>query len=216
MKSLKLLAVASVTGVVLAAGVTAPAYAWHPEVKITKYVTNLTDGSAMADANTAADAVSAKPGDVVKYTIVVENPAKPASNEYNDLHFTKMVDELPDGVALLSDPQADKIVADLGVLKPGDKVTKEYTLKVTSAKDGDVISNEACVTGDSKVKDSPEKDCDTAVIKVKVPPTTPELPKETPKVLPVTGPADAVVSAGAVTILGYFGNMLRLRLRKNR
>lgn len=215
MKSLKLLAVASLTGVVLAGSLTATTYAWHPEVKITKYVTNVTDNGAMADANTSADAVSTKPGDVIKYTIVVENPAPAAGNAYNDLYFTKMVDELPDGVELVSNPQADKITEDLGILKPGDKVTKEYTLKVTSTKDGDVISNEACVTGDSKVKDSPEKDCDKAVIKVKVP-VSPELPKETPKVLPVTGPADAVVGAGAVTILGYLGNLLRLKFRKNR
>jgi uncharacterized repeat protein (TIGR01451 family) len=213
MKILKLLAVASVTGVVLAGSMTATTYAWHPEVKITKYVTNMTASGQMADANTAADAVNTKPGDVIKYTIVIENPAPAAGNAYNDLYFTKMTDTLPAGVALVSDPAQTKISEDLGILKPGDKVTKEYTLKVTSTKDGDVISNEACVTGDSKVKDSPEKDCDTAVIKVKVPPT-PELPKETPKVLPITGPADVVVGAGAVTILGYLGNMLRLRFRK--
>jgi uncharacterized repeat protein (TIGR01451 family) len=215
MKSLKLLAAASVMGIVVAGSLTATTYAWHPQVKITKYVTNVTASGQMADANTAADAVDTKPGDVIKYTMVIENPASPASNGDNDLHFTKMTDALPAGVALVSDPAKTQITEDLGVLKPGQKITKEYTLKVTSAKDGDVILNEACVTGNSEVKDAPRDDCDTAVIKVKVP-ATPELPKETPKVLPITGPADAVVSAGAVTVLGYFGNMLRLRFRKNR
>lgn len=215
MKSLKLLAAASVTGVVFAAAVAAPAYAWHPQVKITKYVTNVTAGDAMADANEAAEAVSTKPGDTIKYTMVIENPAPAADNSYNDLYLTKMTDELPAGVELVSDASKREITEDLGVLKPGAKVTKEYTLKVTSTKDGDVITNEVCVTGNSKVNDAFRKDCDTAVIKVKVPPT-PELPKETPKVLPITGPADAVVGAGAVTVLGYFGNMLRLRFRKNR
>jgi uncharacterized repeat protein (TIGR01451 family) len=215
MKNLKLLAIASLTGVVVAGSLTATTYAWHPKVKITKYVTNVTTSGQMADANTADEAVSTKPGDVIKYTMVIENPADAASNGYNDLHFTKMTDTLPKGVALVSDPAQTQITEDLGVLKPGQKITKEYTLKVTSAKDGDVILNEACVTGNSEVKDAPRDDCDTAVIKVKVP-VTPELPKETPKVLPVTGPEGAVVSAGAVTVLGYFGNLLRLRFRKNR
>lgn len=213
MKRLKIIAFASLTGVVLAGGFTATVYAWHPEVKITKYVTNVTANGDKADANTAADAVNTKPGDVIKYTMVIENPASPASNGYNDLHFTKMTDEVPAGVELVGDPAKRQITEDLGILKPGQKITKEYTLKVTSTKDGEVILNEACVTGDSEVKDSPEKDCDPAVIKVKVPPT-PELPKETPKILSVTGPEGTLVSAGVVSVLGYLGNMLRLRLRK--
>ncbi len=213
MKNLKLLAVASISGVVLAAGVVAPAYAWHPEVKITKYVTNVTANGSMADANDASSAVDTKPGDLVKYTMVIENTASPTSNGYNDLHFTKMTDTLPVGVELVSDPAKKQLVEELGVLKPGGKITKEYTLKVTSTKDGDVVLNEACITGDSEVKDAPRKDCDTAVIKVKVTPPTPEVPKETPKVLPITGPANAVVGAGAITVLGYLGNLLRLKRR---
>lgn len=217
MKSLKMLAIASATGLVLAAGVVAPAYAWHPQVKITKYVTNQTAGGQMADANNAASAVGTKPGDVIKYTIVVENPAPAASREHNDLHFTKLTDELPAGVELVSDPSKRNIVEDLGVLKPGGKVTKEYILKVTSQKDGDVVTNTACVSGNSKVKDAPRSDCDPAVIKVSVPepPKTPEPPKQTPKVLPATGPANMIVSFGAVSVLGYLGNLLRLKLRKN-
>lgn len=221
MKSLKILALATVSGVILAGSMTATTYAWHPQVKITKYVTNVTTGSAMADANDTSSAVSTKPGDTIKYTMVVENPASPASNGHNDLHFTKMTDTLPAGVELTSDAAKRQITEDLGVLKPGQKITKEYTLKVTSTKDGKVIVNEACVTGDSEVKDSPEKDCDTAVIKVKVPtpptpPPTTQPPKEEPKVLPATGPEGALAGVGAVTALGYVGNLLRLKLRTNK
>lgn len=224
MKNLKLLAATSVTGVVIAAGVVAPAYAWHPEVKITKYVTNVTANGEKADANTVADAVSVKPGDTIKYTFVIENPAKPAANNDNDLYFTKLTDQLPAGVELASDASKRQISDDLGVLVPGQKVTKEYTFKVTSTKDEDVITNEACVTGNSKVNDAPRKHCDTAVIKVDVPPTPPEQPKETPKetptetpkVLPATGPAGAVAGAGALSIFGYAANLLRLKYRKNR
>jgi len=215
MKNLKLLATASVTGVVLTAGLSAQAYAWHPQVKITKYVTNVTASGQMSDANDAASAVAAKPGDTVKYTIVVENPASAAANGDNDLHFTTLTDELPTGVEMTSDASVRKITADLGTLKPGAKVTKEYTLKVTSTKDGDVVTNEACVTGNSAVNDAPRKDCDTAVIKVSVPPTPPEQPKPTPEVLPTTGPANLLAGAGGVSALGYFGNLLRLK-RKNR
>lgn len=217
MKHLKLGLASGIAGVMLAVGVTAPVFAWHPEVKITKYVTNVTEGGKKEDANDAPKAVSVKSGDIIVYTIVVENPAKPAKNEYNDLHFTKMTDNLPDGVELVDNPAKRQIVEDLGVLKPGDKVIKEYKLKVTSTKNGDIIRNEACVTGDSKVKDAPRKDCDPAVIKVKVP-SKPEQPKEDPKepeVLPTTGPAGAMIGAGAVTALGYVGNLLRLKYRRN-
>lgn len=218
MKTLKVLAIATVSGAILAGSISSTVFAWHPEVKITKYVTNITANGQKTDANDAASAVSTKPGDTIKYTMVIENPAPAAQNGHNDLHFTKMTDELPAGVELLNDTTTRKIVEDLGVLKPGQKVTKEYTLKVTSTKDADVISNEACVTGDSEVKDAPRKDCDKAVIKVTVPPKTPEPPKETPKappqVLPVTGPGHVVAVGGAVTVLGYLGNLLRIKRNK--
>src|SRR5688572_21121106 len=175
MKTIKLLVVTSVTGVILASSFAVPAYAWHPEVKITKYVQNHTTSGDMKDANDAENAVATKPGDTIKYTMVIENPASPASNGYNDLYFTKMIDKLPAGVELVSDPLKREINEDLGVLKPGQKITKEYTLKVTSNQDGDVINNEVCVTGNSEVNDAPRKDCDIAVIKVSVPqpPKTP-------------------------------------------
>jgi uncharacterized repeat protein (TIGR01451 family) len=223
-KNLKLFVIASLTGVVLASGFTATTYAWHPEVKITKYVTNVTTTGEKSDANTTGTAVSTKPGDIIKYTMVIENTASPAGNGHNDLHFTKMTDNLPAGVELVDDTSKRSIVENLGILKPGDKITKEYTLKVTSATDGAVITNEACVAGDSEVKDAPRSDCDKAVIKVKVPvtppastPPTPKPPKkEEPKALPQTGPAGIAMSTGAVTVLGYLGNLLRLKRRDSK
>jgi hypothetical protein len=216
MKTFKLFAVAAVTGVVLAGSFAAPALAWHPEVQITKYVQNITAGGEMADANDVESAVSTRPGDVIKYKMVITNTAATSSNGHNDLHFTEMTDNLPIGVALVSDASDRVINEDLGVLKPGQVITKEYTLKVTSTTDGDVIFNEACVTGDSEVHDAFRKDCDKAVVKVHVPPTPPEEPKKTPKVLPSTGPADMALSAGAATVLGYIGNLLRLKRRASK
>src|SRR5688572_22574353 len=165
MKTVKLIVVSTLTGVALAAGAVSPAYAWHPEVHITKYVTNVTDKGEMTDANNAADAVKVKPGDTIKYTIVIKNTAAPASNAHNDLYFTKMVDELPDGVELVDDADKRVLKEDIGILKPGDKITKEYTLKVTSTKDHDNIHNKACVSGNSKVNDAPRSDCDKAFIR---------------------------------------------------
>lgn len=221
MKNLKLFTLALTAGIVIAGSFAAPAYAWHPEVKITKYVTNQTAGGVMTDANDTENAVSTKPNNLIKYTMVIENTAPPAGNGHNDLHFTKMTDTLPVGVQLNDDATKRHITEDLGILKPGQKITKEYLLKVTSTKNGDIILNEACVTGDSEVKDAFRKDCDVAVIKVTVPPVvmpppTPELPKETPKVMPVTGPANVLVPAGAVTLLGYLGNLLRLKRRASK
>ena len=222
MKSFKLAAVAAVTGAVVAVSLTGTTYAWHPQVQITKYVTNVSANGQMADANDAASTVSVKSGDTIKYTMVIENPAEAAQNGYNDLYYTKLTDELPAGVELVSDSSKRTITEDLGVLKPGQKITKEYTLKVTSQKDADVVTNEACATGNSKVNDAPRKDCDFAVIKVTVPtpPKTPEPPKETPKVLPKelphTGPANVLAGAGAASALGYAGNLLRLKRRAAR
>ena len=220
MKNPKLLAVSSITGVVLAGSLTATTFAWHPQVKITKYVTNVTESGQMADANDAANAVAVKPGETVKYTMVIENPAPAADNGDNDLHFTKMTDSLPAGVELANNPAQRQITEDLGVLKPGQKVTKEYTLKVTSTKDADVITNEACVTGNSAVNDAPRKDCDVAIVKVSVPPVPPKEPPVTPPTvtppaeLPHTGAANFLPVAGVSAGVGYVANLLRLKRRK--
>jgi uncharacterized repeat protein (TIGR01451 family) len=224
-RNIKLVASAAVVGTAMAFAISAPAFAWHPKGVIIKYVQNQTAGGQMADANNASSAISAKPGDTLKYTIIIENKGAANSRGYNDMYFTKLTDTLPAGVELVSDASKRTITEDLGVIKPGQKVTREYIVKVISTKDGDIIENKACFTGDSEVKDQPQKGCDPAVIKVSVPapPTTPELPKTpeqpqqpAPQVLPVTGPANVLGAAGAVSVLGYAANLLRLKRRAQR
>jgi uncharacterized repeat protein (TIGR01451 family) len=228
MKTSVKIAAAGITGVAMAASFATPALAWHPKGQIIKYVTNQTAGGAMSDANDAAHGVTAKQGDVLKYTIVVSNIGDAASNGYNDMAKTKLTDTLPAGVELVSDASKHDITEDLGTIKPGQKVTKEYVVKVTSDKEKDVITNKACFTGDSTANDNPQSGCDNAVVTVvnekpQTPPTTPEQPKpETPapeqpapEVLPNTGVGAIAVPAGIVSILGYAGNMLRIK-RKNK
>jgi uncharacterized repeat protein (TIGR01451 family) len=227
MKATKVLALASVTGVLVATvGSTAFAsdvLAWEPKGVIKKSVMNQTAGGQLSDANDTASAVGVKTGETVKYVIEVRNDA--AAGENNEMHFTKLTDTLPTGVELVSNPTQREIVEDLGVIKPGEKVTKEYLVKVTNDKEA-TIKNEACFTGDSKVKDNPQKGCDVANIKVTVPPKEtpkPEEPKkETPQVkgsetaLPQTGPSAlfAPVAAFATGAVAYAGRLVSLKRRQ--
>lgn len=226
MKITKILALASVTGVAAAGVITSPALAWHPKGVIVKYVQNQTAEGKLADANTTSGAVSAKPGDVLKYVIEIRNDGAAHDKGWNDMHFTKLTDTLPAGVELVSDPAKRQITEDLGVIKAGAKVTKEYLVKVTSTKDAAVIENKACFTGDSEVKDQPQKGCDPAVVKVTVPPVVEEPPKEEPKkeepqvkgaeTLPETGVSSmlapiAAIGSGAVA---YAGRLLVIKRRK--
>jgi uncharacterized repeat protein (TIGR01451 family) len=229
MKVTKVLALASVTGVMAAGVITSPALAWHPKGVIKKYVQNQTVGSALSDANTEATAVATKPGDVLKYVIEVSNQG--ATGQSNEMHFTKMADTLPAGVELVSEPTKRQIVEDLGVIKPGEKKTKEYVVKVTSSKDKDLIDNNACFTGDSEVHDNPQSGCDNAKVKVSVPPKQdepkpeqpkPEQPKpetpapQQPETLPVTGPSAVIAPAVALGsgALGYAGRLLVVKRRQ--
>jgi len=221
-KGIKALALAVSVSSILALASASPALAWHPKGEITKYVQNQTTGSALSDANTAAQAVTAKPGDVLKYVIEVRNTGAASSNGSNDMAFTKLTDTLPAGVELVSNPSQRTISENLGTIKPGQKVTKEYQVKVTSKTDGDVITNKACFTGDSEVKDNPQSGCDNAVVKVSVPeeqkpetpvtPTTPETPTapevtvpETVETLPETGAsvANILIGFAVLSALGY-------------
>lgn len=214
--------------VVVAATNVASVYAWHPKGQITKSVQNVTTNSALSDANTAATAVSAKPGDTLKYVITIKDTAAAADKNYNDLAFIKLTDTLPAGVELVSSTAQRTITEDLGTLTPGKSVTKEYLVKVVSnAKDGQVIENKACFTGDSVVKDNPQSGCDTANVKVTVPevPKTPETPKtpeqpqvlgeSTPTVLPSTGIESVLGGATGVGALTYgIANYIQSRRRK--
>jgi uncharacterized repeat protein (TIGR01451 family) len=222
MKKSVLTGVSALTGVVLAVAVTTPVFAWHPEGRIKKFVQNQTTNGELKDANTVQDAVDAKPGDVLKYVIEVSNSGKSDSKGWNDMHFTVLKDTLPAGVELVSNSSQRQITENLGVLKPGQKVTKTYLVKVTSDKDEDVITNRACFTGDSEVKDNKQSGCDDAVVKTDVPekPEQPEEPEEPAKghVLPATLPETGAGSiAGAFTgftAFGYAAHRLVTRKRK--
>jgi uncharacterized repeat protein (TIGR01451 family) len=213
----KVLLAVGVTSIIAVGAIAQTSLAWHPEGKIVKKVQNVTGGSALADADTDATAVAAKPGDTLKYVITISNPAKPAEKNWNDLAYIKMTDTLPAGIELVSDPAKRTITESLGTLKPGQSVTKEYLVKVTSKTNG-TIKNTACFTGDSEVKDNPKQGCNPAVVKVTVPPVTPPVTPETPEVpetpvtetetelpaeLPKTGPAEtllgSILAIGAVT-----------------
>lgn len=213
----KVVLAVGVTSIIAVGAIAQTTLAWHPEGKIVKKVQNVTSGSALADADTDAAAVAAKPGDTLKYVITISNPAKPADKNWNDLAYIKMTDTLPAGVELVSNPAKRTITESLGTLKPGQSVTKEYLVKVTAKTNG-TIKNTACFTGDSEVKDNPKQGCNPAVVKVTVPPVkppvTPEIPEvpetpitetetEVPTELPKTGPAEtllgSILAIGAVT-----------------
>lgn len=229
MKNLKLFTAAGVASVVLAATLTGTTYAWHPKGTIVKYVQNTTTGSTLADANTESSAVDAKPGDTLKYVIKVSNTGSPSSNGWNDMAFTVLKDTLPIGVELVSDATKRQITENLGTIKPGKSVTKEYTVKVTSTTNGDVVTNKACFTGDSTVNDNPQKGCDDAVVKVSVPevpeepetpvtPATPETPEtpvapEQPETLPNAGAGNVIVIGAVLSALGYAGYLTYLKRR---
>jgi uncharacterized repeat protein (TIGR01451 family) len=222
-KSIKI-ASAAVLGTAMAVSLASPAYAWHPEGKIVKQVTNVTAGTAMSDANNSATAVAAKPGDTLKYTITISNPAAPEEKNLNDLAAIKLTDQLPQGVELVKDASMRTISESMSNLAPGKSVTKEITVKVTATKDM-TIENKACFSGNSIVNDAPRNGCDSAFVKVTVPqtpvtppvtPTTPTPAPQAPAQLPNTGAGSALVVAGAVAVAGYAANMLRLRFARNR
>ncbi|HET8670325.1 MAG TPA: hypothetical protein VFM05_06735 [Candidatus Saccharimonadales bacterium] len=229
MKASKIFPVASATGVlvsVIGAGVfTADVFAWQPKGVIQKSVMNQTTASQLSDANDDVSAVDAKPGDTLKYVIEVRNEAPAHDQGHNDMHFTKLTDTLPAGIELLSDPTKREITEDLGIIKPGEKVTKEYLVKVVLDKNS-VIKNEACFTGDSQEKDNPQKGCDNANVKVTIPPKEapkPETPApQQPQVkaadtkLPTTGASSFLAPLAAVGsgTIAYVGRLLTLRRRQ--
>jgi len=235
--SITLIAASSVTGIIMAGALVSPAFAWDPKGTIVKSVQNQTANGQMSDANDEQNAVTAKPGDLLKYSIVIANDGDADNKGMNDMAKTTVTDTLPAGVELVINPAMRTITEDLGTVKPGQKVTKEYVVKVTADADGTVLSNKACFTGNSTANDNPQQGCDVAVVKVTNPktetpttPTTPETPTTTtttttpttPQVLatstalPNTGAGDMLVPAGAVAGIGYAANMLRLKRRANR
>lgn len=215
----KLILSASLAAIIVASTFAYSAFAWHPNGVIVKKVQNVTAGSALSDADSTGTAVAAKPGDTLKYVIEVSNTGASDSKGYNDMAKTVMTDTLPAGVELVSNPAQRKITENIGLIKPGAKVTKEYLVKVTSKTD-ETITNTACFTGDSTVNDNPQKGCNPAVVTVTVPPVvtppvtpevpvtiTPEVPEtpvvETPAELPHTGATESIFGAIALGIATY-------------
>jgi len=104
MNKIAKISAASITGVALAAAMVSPAYAWHPEGRITKQVQNVTANGALSDADTPATAVAAKPGDTLKYVVTVRNDGAVDKSGDNDMAQTALKDTLPTGVELVSKP----------------------------------------------------------------------------------------------------------------
>jgi len=205
---------AAIISTLTIASISTTAFAWHPKGVITKKVQNVTTSSALSEADTAGTAVAAKPGDTLKYVIEVRNDGAADSKGYNDMAKTIMTDTLPSGVELASNPAQRQITENLGLIKPGQKVTKEYLVKVTASKTG-TIQNTACFTGDSTANDNPQQGCNPAVIVVTIPktpdvpitPITPETPAPTPEIpaeLPRTGLGENVVAATVVLGAGVY------------
>jgi len=230
MKVSKVLLSAGLIGVVSIASLASTAYAWHPKGIITKKVQNVTTGSELSDADTEGTAVAAKPGDTLKYVITVRNDGAADSKGYNDMAKTVMTDTLPSGIELVSNASQRQISENLGTIKPGQSVTKEYLVKVTANTDG-AIQNTACFTGNSTANDNPQQGCNPAIVTVTVPetpvtPTTPETPVTptkpapvTPVELPHTGMAENVIfssfSLGLVVYVAYIYVSSRRTLAKN-
>lgn len=228
-KQLSLVTTTSLTSIVIAGSVVAPAFAWHPQAEITKSVQDVTSNSqpvsAMAAVNinsktaskTAAQVITVAPGDNLKYVVVVNNPAPAAKNKYDDLANAMMVDTLPSGVQQINSTALQASIADLA---PGQSKTYEYDVKVTDQTDGDTLTNKACVTGSSANGDVTGLEaCASVTVKVKVPqqPTPTPTPTPTPAPtqptqLPNTGAGSYIFPAAGITaVLGYVGYLLRMK-----
>jgi uncharacterized repeat protein (TIGR01451 family) len=225
MKKISMFVGSTVSTLLVAGAVASPVYAWHPKGVINKSVQNMTAKTGASDANDVNTAVTAAPGDVLTYTIIVANNGAPAANGDDDMAKTVMTDTLPSGVELVGNPSQRTITENLGTLKPGQSVTKTYSVKVTDTKDGDEITNKACFTGNSLVNDNPQSGCDVAIVKVKVPVTPTPTPTPTPtgtgQVLPAaTTLPNTGVRTFAAPLLGVLtatvAYILHLRSTKRR
>lgn len=217
------------TGLVLAllAVIAAPVLAAdEPKTTIRTSVQNQTTNGALDDANAAESAIKAKTGDILKYVIEIKNNAEQSDNDKNNLSSGKLVNGLPAGVELVSDPNKREVSEHLGTIKPGETVTKQFLVKVTAGKDGETIENRGCFTGQYAGQDKAVSDCEPAFVKISLgtkeeapAPTTPK-PEEPAKEeapaaqtpsedLPTTGPSDIIAPVAAVTT-GAFAYASRL------
>ena len=234
MKVSRMLASAGATAVVIAGLVVSPALAWHPQAEITKSVQDVTTNSQTVSATaavnvdsptasaTAADVITVAPGDTLKYVVVVNDPAQPAGDKDNDLASATVTDTLPQGVQLTNGTAPTQAIADLA---PGQSKTYEYDVKVTDQTDGDLLTNKACIQGNSAANDVHELEaCSLVTVKVHVPPkptptpTPTPTPKPTPApqqptALPNTGAGNFILPVAVVSVLGYAGYLLRCKRR---
>ena len=191
----------AVTASALAVLSTGVALAWHPNGVITKGVTNVTAGdTVIAAADTTGMAITAKPGDTLKYTIVLKNDS-PTSNSYDDLLVTKFEDTLPAGVTLVN----GKTSENLGTVKAKQSITREITVKVNgNVKDDTILDNKVCFAGEATnhERGTQQSRCDHAIVKVTVPKTT---PSPTPTPLPTTTPDGKGETLGTATELPKTG-----------
>ncbi len=184
-----------------------PSVAAYPKGVISQSVQNQTTKGILKEANDSAEAVRARSGDMLKYVIEVRNNGS-ADDTNSEMHAAKLSGTLPSGLELVSDPGKRTISENLGSVQASSKATREYQVKVTSGKEGEVIENKICFTGNSKAKDSPQKGCDVAVVKIDK-----NRPDSSP--LPSTGASGifaplVALTAGSVAYIG------RLRVLQRR
>lgn len=185
--------------------IAAPAVlAWHPKGVIDKKVQNVTQSGSLTDADDAASAVTSKPGDVLKYVIEIRNDGAPHQSGYNDMYFVELRDELPTGVELVADPSKRIITENIGLIKAGKKVVREYEVKVVSQTNDQIVENKACFKGDSEVKDSPQSGCNLANIKVVVPKKQEEKKILSSEItIPATGAGSVAAASISLAGVGY-------------
>jgi uncharacterized repeat protein (TIGR01451 family) len=209
-----LLAASVVTGAMVLGAVAGTATAWHPEGKIKKWVQNVTANGQLTDAEDDL----AKPGDTLKYVVKVWNEGEKNDNGENDMVDVVMIDKLPDGVELISDPSKRDLKEEIDRLEPGESKTFEYKVKVIKDEEG-IIENTACFTGNSEVRDAHQEGCADANVRVKLPEPGrggEVLSTTTPATLPVTGAGSALGIFAGVSGLGYGLHRVAVRFKRNK
>lgn len=178
------------------------ANACHPQGVIEKTVQDVTTGSSIVDADTAAKALNVQTGDTLVYYITVTNQAT-ADND--QMINTLITDQLPAGVQLIKEDDFN-----VGTVAQGKGVTRTVTVKVTATAAG-AIKNQACFSGDSIDHKQPQKGCEVAYVNVVVPTPTPTpMPTPTPTPVPTPVPSPVLPDTGSAlgsTTLGL-GSMI--------
>src|SRR5580698_1270999 len=113
----KMIAKASVTGIVAAGLIASPVYACNPVGTINKSVEDLTTSSPLEDANDASSALTVNSGDTLQYVIKINSTGTPESNGDDDMTNTVLTDTLPSGIALVSNPSQTQISVNIGTIK---------------------------------------------------------------------------------------------------